>query len=169
LRQQQAVADAERAVALNPNYAGGYDILGTALIFDGKLQEAMPNIEKAIRLDPKSETYYRSNIGLVDLLMGRYPEAAQMFERALASYPNSLTSHLLLCIAYSELGRQQGAREQAAEVMRLNPQFHFIPQEKLFPNSPLAGYFDADLRKAGLKSCTSNSLAPQAGYPGCGS
>jgi adenylate cyclase len=83
-KEDQAVAYAERAVALNPNYAGGYEILAEALIFDWKPQEALPYIQKALRLDPKSETFYVFDIGFADLFMGRYAEAAQMFEKHLA-------------------------------------------------------------------------------------
>jgi hypothetical protein len=56
-----------------------------------------------------------------------------------------------LAIAYAELGRNREARAQAAEVMRLDPQFKLPPPELVPMKDPvLAKRFDADLRKAGL-------------------
>jgi len=165
-KDDQAVADAERAVALNPNYAGGYETLAEALIFDWKPQQALPNVQKAMRLDPKSETFYVFDIGFADLFMGRYAEAAQMFEKHLAVYPNLLNTHVLLSIAYSELGRYRDARAQAAEVMRLNPRYRIILPEKWVPRA-LAGRWDTDEREAGLKPCPPDSIARQTEYPNC--
>jgi tetratricopeptide (TPR) repeat protein len=104
------------------------------------------------------------DIGFADLFMGHYPEAARMLEKHLGAYPNSLGAHVLLSIAYSELGRNGDARAQAAEILRLNPQYKFIPPGKWVPKL-LASRFDEDLRKAGLIPCVSNS--PQVGYAAC--
>jgi adenylate cyclase len=157
-RPEQAVADAERAVELNPNYAGSYDLLGVALTYDGKPEEAIPQIERAIRLDPMSETYYMMDIGLADLFLRRYPEAAQMAERHLAAYPNDIGALVVRCIAYSELGRERDARAQAAEIMRLNPEYKFIIPDRWVPLLMPLRHFGTDVRKAGLKLCTSNLL-----------
>jgi adenylate cyclase len=156
-RYDQAVADSERAVALNPNYAQGYLLLGEAQNFDGRPEEALLTLQKAIRLDPESKDFYAFVMGESDMFMGRYQQAVLLLERSAASYPNFLYAHLLLSIAYTELGRDEKARAEVAKVRRLNPQYEFIPFVNWEPNSVLARHFDADLRKAGLKSCASDT------------
>ena len=151
-RFDQAVADGKRLVALNPNYAMGYLFLAEAQMADGMSEEAIANLQKASRLDPESEDFYAGDIGFADLVIGRDQEAVPLLEKFAGIYPNELLCHVGLCVAYTELGKDREARAQAAEVMRLNPQFKCDPPEK-FPNKDpmLAKRFCADLRKAGLK------------------
>jgi hypothetical protein len=60
-----------------------------------------------------------------------------------------------LIVAYSELGREQEAHAEAAEVMRLSPRFSLKQMQQGFPGAPWQGPLGqhslADLRKAGLK------------------
>ena len=154
-RPERAVAEMQRAVALNPNYAGSYLFLGAALIDDGMPEQAIPILDKAIRLDPDSKAFYMGVMGFAELTMGRYQTAAQMYEGYLAAYPNDVNARAGLCVAYGELGRERDARAEAAEILRLNPNFKSILPGRSVPLSSLAKQFDADLRKAGLKSCVS--------------
>jgi tetratricopeptide (TPR) repeat protein len=82
--------------------------------------------------------------------MGKYMEAVPLFKSSIALYPNILVSHMGLAAAYIELGRTDDARAEAAEVMRLNPQFKLPPPDK-FPYKDLASNKRfSDLPKAGL-------------------
>jgi adenylate cyclase len=59
-----------------------------------------------------------------------------------------------LAYAYSELSREQDARAEAAEVMRLSPHFSLEKVKQRQPvnqNDPSNQHFLAELRKAGLK------------------
>ena len=49
---EQALAAAERAVALSPNYADGYAVQSVVLNLIGRPQEAIRVAERAIRLNP---------------------------------------------------------------------------------------------------------------------
>jgi adenylate cyclase len=124
-RFDQAVAEGERAVAINPNFASGYVVLGEALDVANRVEEAMHAVEKAMRLDPTRPEFYEYFIaqGYVD--MGRYQEAIPLLKRHLAVYPNQPWAHVALIEAYSELGREQEARVEAAELKRINPQFAY--------------------------------------------
>jgi adenylate cyclase len=150
-RYDEAVTDAKRAVAVNPNFAGSYLALGEALLADGNPGEAIHNIQRAQRLDPKSRDLYASDLGAAELFAGKYREAVQPFESFNALHPDDLLTHMGLAIAYTELGRAADARAEGAEVMRLNPQFKVPPPDKL-ANKDLASAtrFCSDLRKAGL-------------------
>ena len=56
-------------------------------------------------------------------MTGRYEEAIAAYKRALTRNPNLLPAHLDLAVIYSELGREEEARAEAAEVLRINPKY----------------------------------------------
>ena len=151
-RFDQAVADGERAVAINPNYADGYQALSDALETVGKPEEALHAVEQAIRLDPSRPDFYSEELGNAYEHMGRYQEAISLGKRYLTAHPNSLVHHLGMVLCYVEVGRDQDARAEAAEVMRISPDFALPPPEKGW-HKDLAWNerWDRDFRKAGLK------------------
>jgi adenylate cyclase len=55
---EQAVADGRRAVAINPNYAFGYQALADAFSNDAKPEQAFHAVEKAMCLDPAGVDFY---------------------------------------------------------------------------------------------------------------
>ena len=70
-----------------------------------------------------------------------------------ADYPNILNHHLPLAAVYSELGQEAEARAEAAEVLRLNPQFSLEVHKQRTPikDPAVLERHLAALRKAGLK------------------
>ena len=82
--------------------------------------------------------------------LGRYDEGTDLLKRHIAVYHNNLVAYLFLAIADTELGRDQDARGEAAEVMRISP--HFVLASVLgTKNFSLHKNWEPDLRKAGLK------------------
>jgi adenylate cyclase len=53
----QALAEGERATALDPNYVGSYAMQAEALNFAGRSEDALRSAEKAMRLDPRAVLY----------------------------------------------------------------------------------------------------------------
>lgn len=121
-RYDQQVAEAERAVALNPNFAAGYVALSDALAAT-RPAEALSAAQKAIRLNPAARDFYAYLIGDAYNFMGRYQDAAAFLGRTVAVYPNLLIAHLGLTFAYVQLGRDLDARAEAAEIMRISPHY----------------------------------------------
>lgn len=82
--------------------------------------------------------------------MGRYAEAVEALKRSDQSNP---WVHVNLVYAYSELGRGQDARAEAAEVLRISPRFSLEEVERMPANwqGALGQRYLSDLRKAGLK------------------
>jgi predicted Zn-dependent protease len=64
-----------------------------------------------------------SSVGAAYYLAGRPEEAIAPLKPYLSHYPNILGAHLTLATVYSELGKEVEARAEAAEVLRINPQF----------------------------------------------
>jgi TolB-like protein/class 3 adenylate cyclase len=57
-KHEEALAEAERAVALDPNDANSYLAMANALIYAGRPKEAFDFVERAMRVDPHYPAYY---------------------------------------------------------------------------------------------------------------
>jgi len=84
----QAVADGERAVAITPNYATGYQALADTLIIDGKPETAISAAQKAQRLDPGGKNLHLMSVGLAYVAMGRYEDAVPILKESVNAYPH---------------------------------------------------------------------------------
>jgi tetratricopeptide (TPR) repeat protein len=112
LRAQQydeAIAEAKRAIADDPNDADGYLALAHVLSFTGKANEALEQVERAIRLNPHYPPHYLYQVGLARFGMKQLDEAVASLERAIALNPDDYWSQRLLLAAYGLLGRRTDA------------------------------------------------------------
>ena len=147
-------AEVERRSALLPNSSAGYLALGLIMNFTGEFEQALVAVQKAMNLAPRSADSYLGVEGFAYQGAGRYGDALAAFNRHVAIYPGSLIDHMCLAIDYMELGRDDAARSEAAEVVKLNPQF----SPKMFFRTigrrdkavAAEARWSADLRKAGL-------------------
>ena len=149
----KGVAEAEKAVALNPNSAESHVRLGKALSFAGRWEESIPEYKKAIRLDPIPPQLYLWSLGLSYAYTGQYEEAIEWCEKAVVQEPNDLLARIMMTVVYSLSGRDEDARVQAAEVLRIQPMFSLKGVEKklTYRKKPDREQFLGALRKAGLK------------------
>ncbi len=149
----KGVAEAEKAVALNPNSADAHMWLGKVLIFAGRWKESIPEYKKAIRLNPIPPNIYYYSLGLSYCWTGQYEEAITWCEKAIRKEPESLMARIMMAVVYSLSGRDEKARDEAAEVLRINPNFSFEKLEKKLTykkETDRKQLLDA-LSKAGLK------------------
>ena len=82
----------------------------------------------------------------------QYEEAIIWGEKAVRRNPNDFLAHLFLTQIYSMSGRQEEARAQSAEVLRINPKFTLEKWEKRvrLKNQEDKERTMSALRKAGL-------------------
>jgi len=148
----KAIAESERTVALDPNGADAHRNLGLNLTFSGRPEEAIPVLKKALRLNPFPEANYFFHLGIAYRKTGRYEEAIAMLKKAIKRAPDYELAHLSLATIYINLGREEEARAEAAEVLRINPKFTLerFAKRSLINKAELERLIDA-LRKAGLK------------------
>jgi TolB-like protein/class 3 adenylate cyclase len=148
-----AIAELEKTLSLNPNYADGLTGLGEALYFAGRPEEAIGLVKKAMRLNPKYPVWYLLNLGHAYFLTGRYEEAITTLKRVINRNPNFWPAYIYLAASYVELGQEEKSRIEASELLRINPNFSLEAGRKRLPykdKAVLEHLFDI-LRKTGLK------------------
>jgi adenylate cyclase len=152
-QHDQATVEAERAIDLDANSAQGYSALGSVLVFAGRPNEAIPLYEKALRLDPQNRALYFNAVGWADRVAGRCEEALAPLKEALTLAPNAQQPHFVLAGCYVELGRLEEAQAEAAEIMRLNPNFSMerVTRNVPYKDKAFRDRYFAIQRKAGLK------------------
>lgn len=127
--------------------------LGAILNFTGQAEKAIEVIEQAQRLDPHSSVLYQITLGWAYLLTRRYDEVTATQQKVLSRNRDMLDPHLILTISYSELGREEEARAEAGEVLRISPNYSLdvVRQRWPYKNPANMERTLAALRKAGLK------------------
>ncbi|MEE8540173.1 MAG: adenylate/guanylate cyclase domain-containing protein [Desulfobacterales bacterium] len=106
----QAIAEAEKAIALNSNDADGLAGLGGILTFAGRSEEALDYIKKGMLLNPAHPVWYLWNLGHAYFWLDRYEEAIATFKQALERSPNFNPAIAFLSAIYWQLGRKAEAR-----------------------------------------------------------
>ncbi len=145
-----ALAESERARALNPNDTVIMEVRADTLLWAGRAHEAVALMESALRLDPAGRrSPIRQMIIGAYFAAERYPEAWAACERALAEHPELPVLHTLRAMLLAQAGRLEEARQSLAEVRRLQPNFPLGEFGNRFADPAIRDRFQAALRKAG--------------------
>jgi adenylate cyclase len=147
-----AIAEAKRVLALAPNDADGFEVLGEILTWAGQPEEGIEHVKQAMRLNPLYPYYYLWALGHAHYLMRRYDEAIEAMKRAAAARADWLPPVAYLAAAYAELGRDAEARAAVAELSRLSPKGSEASLRRSLPykDALVLERFVAALRRAGL-------------------
>ncbi len=108
-KHDEAIAAVERAIALDPNDADSFALMGHQFIFIGRPAEGVTLLRKAMRLDPRYPALYLQRLGYAYFGMEQYTNAVTMFERARKRNPG--LSAWMLVAAYGHLGQVQAAKD----------------------------------------------------------
>jgi adenylate cyclase len=152
-KHDKALDLGEKAVALKPNSAESHMRYGKILTFAGRYEESIPELKTAIRLNPIPPNLYLYSLGISYCWTGQYEEAVKWCEKAVRREPNSLFARLFMAMAYSFSGRDEEARVEAAEVLRIYPKFSLNKFAKKvgYKNQEDKERLISALSKAGLK------------------
>jgi adenylate cyclase len=85
----RAKAAIDVALSLNPNLAFAYTILGNIHNLSGRPLEAIPLIERAMRLDPAFGAQYLHFLGTAYLLARKYETAAAVLRQRIVLAPET--------------------------------------------------------------------------------
>ena len=149
----KAIAAGERAVALAPSGAGAHQFYGLSLVYACRPEEAIPLLQKAIRLNPFCPTSTFLHYGHALWGAGRFEEAVSAYKKAIQLSPNNIFAHYNLAAVYIWMGREKEARAEAAEVLRINPKFSldWLEKASAYKDQSVRDNLINALRKAGLK------------------
>jgi adenylate cyclase len=155
-QHDKAIAEGKRAISIDPNYADGYAILAQIMHYSGRFEEALPLIEKGIRLSPRPRVFYPWTLGQINVMLGRHEEAIaiqkQVQERCRRGECPARFGKQTLIVSYMELGREEEARAQAEELFRINPRASLegVPKGHPFRDPAHMERWIGALRKAGF-------------------
>jgi adenylate cyclase len=149
----KAIVEAERAVALEPGSAYPYGQLASFLTWSGRYGDAIPYYRKAFRLSPRPMPIWLFSMAAGYIAMGQYEEAIKILKGIAEKQPDQLFAHTALVSAYMLSGRENEAKREAAEVLRIDPGFSV---DRMFDNLPFKDQSEMNrrkeaLRKAGLR------------------
>jgi len=153
-RKQYAEAEAAaiQTIKLAPSYADGYGLLAFVNNWQGKAEDAVQNMRKAMALNPYYTYEYPWTLGLAYFFLGRYPEAVEAMKDALEHNANAPLPRLFLAASYIRLDRQDDAEWEIDQAMILYPNTNL---EQISTTLPLSNRDQInaildDLRKAGV-------------------
>ena len=143
---------ADRALALNPNYALALNTRGLVYAYTGAPLEAIPYIERAMRLDPVFQQQYIHFLGTAYFVAGDYQKAATIFKDRIQINPKTDLTRAFLASTLGHLHELDEARRIWAELKEINPEYSAEAHIGRLPfkDPKDAERFIEGLRKAGL-------------------
>jgi lipoprotein NlpI len=117
---QQAIADFDRAIEINPKYAGIYYNRGSAYQFLGNYQQAIGDFNKAIEIMPKYVEAYNA-LGMVHVALGNVMQAIADFDKAIEINPDYADSYYNRGNADSRLDNYKQAIPDYDKALEINP------------------------------------------------
>jgi len=151
---ENAVKEAQKAINLAPGAAFPYHSLANVLLFSGKSHESIDYFNKAIRIDPFPSPNRYFELGFAYFLTGDYEKAVSVSKKACALAPDSEGCHRTLAAAYGMMGKQTEARAEAAELIRIAPEWSIEGwkqrQAYVYNKQADVNHIAEGLRRAGL-------------------
>jgi len=121
-RFEDAIAEFERALALDPNLAEAYAALGFIQVAFGQYQKAIEFLDKAVRLSPQNQqlAFWYGGKGFAYFGLQQYDQAIEWARRAIAINPNFEGPPILLAAALALTGHEAEARDAEQRVAALS-------------------------------------------------
>ena len=141
----------ETAVALNPNYVDWR--FGYVLVLAGQSRRAVNVVDAYVRLDPLNAPYASGFLGFAHYMLKEYPQALAALRDCASWAPNFRSGRAWLAATHAQLGQMEEARAEAAEVIRILPEYTIGGTARrlaVFKFAKDAEHFADGLRKAGL-------------------
>ena len=165
-RVDEAEAQLEKALQIEPNDAEAHSNLGNVLHKKKRLAEAIAQYQRALELQPTFAVAHH-NLANVLLEQGRVDEAVAHYQRALELQPDFLAARNNLGQVLLQLGRADEAQAQLTRALALRPDF--APGAKKPGQRPLAeGAGDRGAGAFPEGAAASTGLAADVRAPGVG-
>jgi adenylate cyclase len=121
---QRAIALLDRALALDPNSAWGWNRSGWLHNYQDDPEVAIQHFERSLRLSPFDPLAFNCDVGIgcAHFIAKRYEQAALWQERALVVKPTACWIHRTLAPAYALAGDLDRARESVNNLRGAYPE-----------------------------------------------
>ncbi len=148
---EDAIAQYEKALALNPNDADVLVHMGLPLSFAGRPEQAIEQINRAKRLNPAYPPWYPWILGWAQVVAEQYEASIASSKEAAVRFPVA-EIRLNLAVAYHYMGRTVEARAMVEEALRIDTELTLDGVKAALPFADSADLerFLLALRKAGL-------------------
>ena len=149
-RHDEAIAEFERAQALNPNFNDWR--FAVALVYAGDASRAVEVTDRLIRLDPFYPPLAAGFLGLANYMLKQYETAVAALTDAVGRAPRHRATRQWLAAAYAQIGELERAREEATVVLQIEPDYtiHGMAKFSPFKRPEDAAHLFEGMRKAGL-------------------
>jgi tetratricopeptide (TPR) repeat protein len=112
----------DRALALNPSFARGWNVSGTLRVWAGQPDLAIEHVETSLRLSPRERMGTPLfNIGVAYFLKRRFDEAAAKLLLSIQDDRGFPPSYRFLAACYTHIGRLDEARAIVAQLREITP------------------------------------------------
>ena len=148
-RANEGLSAADAGLAINPDDPPLYRARGSAELALGRYEQAITDVQQAIRLSPRDPRIglWLENLGDAELGLGHLDAAIDEYHKAIDAGWRAYQPYRGLAAAYALDGKMEEAASALAEARRLNPQLTLKwLQSHSFSIPPLL----EGLRKAGL-------------------
>ena len=143
----------QTATEFNPNFAAAHGYVGLALQHDGRSDEAISYLDKAIRMSPRDplNSLFLGGIAGAHYFAGRYEDAVNWARQAVRARHSVWAGRRMLCASLAQTGRIEEAKLVLSELRQAHPNFSipWIRQSIPWTAEPMEKALDG-LRKAGL-------------------
>jgi len=145
-----AVAEADQALALSPNLAAGYFQRGTALIYSGRPQEGLRDLQMSLKLEPRGPNLAISlhHVAVGQYFSRAYEKAVEAAEASVRSFPEYPSPYRWLAAAFGQLGCLEAAGEALGKAKAI-ARPPFLRQRTPWYRPEDRAHFLEGLRKAG--------------------
>ena len=118
----RAIADATRAIELNPSNAAAFNTRSASFIFKGDYERAIADATRAIELSPNSGSDF-NNRGCAYLEKGEFSLAIRDLTRAVELIPQTANPYRHRGVAYLKTGKIDLARADLTRALELKPDY----------------------------------------------
>ena len=154
-RFDDALAEQELALSLNPNFALAQSIYGLILSFFGRWEDAYTVVTRALRLSPRDplSALYNGIAAYAQFVGRNYQEAMRLARASIRLRGDYVGGHRVLCAAAAMAGQGDIAASALDEVRRAQPNFSlaWVASSLPFKRDADREHFLEAFRRAGLK------------------
>jgi tetratricopeptide (TPR) repeat protein len=123
LRFEDALAEFEAALSLNPNFLLAQAYYGLVLSWVGRWQDGADAVHRALRLSPRDPFAAISGVvaAYAEFVGGNFPEAMRLARESIRQRPDFVSAHRVLTVAAAMAGETDVAAAALQELRRVQP------------------------------------------------